>query len=488
MKFLIEGRKEDLLKKYMGEYDVQLLDAVLNDEFIKRTNYKYADWILKNLEFSNTPHALEVLQLVKDFDRISKNLEKKDINQYPDVAELGGVLKSYTSKSQEKKIDSDAKKIYEDSRVLIVKPTTHRASCKYGAGTKWCTTQSSPGYFDKYTTGGGQLYYVLVKDIDSSNKFYKMALHKTKYENTWYDSQDNVMPPREVEMIVIGIGKKGFQKIEEDFKNSVRSKSEEILSQLFNIDFEVEYKLKNFSKTGKDLTFKLSNPVSSESGHGEVWLDVKFDGKSIEQGLLAFTFDQENLDQEINQLFVDVGYWPNDDFEPVLDNWNSLYNISLTTALPLNKESLPQKFYEEMLKKVIQLTIRDNDLLKYVTGGKTFWYPARSSYGFTFKENKGLINKLINYIDSGKKGSALDFLIDSKIIKPVEQNGEKIYVNKNGVRIQPKGYFSSFFASAILAKIISYEKQGRRHILTKGENFEKFKEGNLKPTDKYKPL
>ena len=47
MKLLIEGRKEDLLKKYMGEYDVELLDTVLNDEFIKRTNYKYADWILK---------------------------------------------------------------------------------------------------------------------------------------------------------------------------------------------------------------------------------------------------------------------------------------------------------------------------------------------------------------------------------------------------------------------------------------------------------
>ncbi|MFZ4600680.1 MAG: hypothetical protein ACOYNN_18715, partial [Terrimicrobiaceae bacterium] len=117
---LSEGRRETLLKKYMGEYDMQTLDTILNDEFTKATNYKYVDWIFNHLDFSSTAHALEVLQLVKDFDRIGKNLEKKDINQYPDVAELMGVIQSYSSKSQEKKIESDAKKIYEDGRILIV--------------------------------------------------------------------------------------------------------------------------------------------------------------------------------------------------------------------------------------------------------------------------------------------------------------------------------------------------------------------------------
>ena len=489
MKLLIEGRKEDLLKKYMGEYDVELLDTVLNDEFIKRTNYKYADWILKKLDWSTTPHALRVLELVKDFDRISKNLEKKDINQYPDVAELEGVLKSYSSKSQEKKIDSDAKKIYEDSRVLIVKPITHKASCKYGAGTKWCTTQTSPGYFDKYTTGANQLYYVLVKNMDNSNKFYKMALHKNRNENTWYDSHDTVMPPREVEMIVIGVGKKGFEKIEEDYNSSVISRSSKILQELFNYTFEFEYTLNNFSNTGKDLKFKIDGPVTNEYGHGQIWLNIFYDNKIIEGGSLNFVFEPKKLDDEwVKSMFVDIGYWPDDELDPVLENWSNLYNLSITTSLPIKDKSTAKTFYTEMLKKVIQLTIRDNNLLKYVSGGKIIWNPDRHSYGFTFKKNKGVINKLINYLDSGKKGSALDFLIDSEIIKPVEENGEKIYFNKKGMRIQPKGYFSSFFSSAILAKILSYEKQGRRFILTKGENFEEFKKGNLKPTDKYKPL
>ena len=103
MKFLLEGRREDLLKKYMDEFDMTVLDAVLNDPFTKSTNYKYADWIFKKLEFNSLPLVMEVLELVKQFDRVGKNLEIKDINQYPDVVELRYAIENYTSKSQEKK-------------------------------------------------------------------------------------------------------------------------------------------------------------------------------------------------------------------------------------------------------------------------------------------------------------------------------------------------------------------------------------------------
>jgi len=136
MKFLLESRRGELFNKYMSEYDPQILNTVFNDEFSKRTNYKYVDWILSHLEFPTNPHALEVLELVKEFDRIGKNLEVKDLNQYPDIAELKGVIENYTSKSQDKKIEGEAVKVYEDNRVLIIKPLSHKASCKYGAGTK----------------------------------------------------------------------------------------------------------------------------------------------------------------------------------------------------------------------------------------------------------------------------------------------------------------------------------------------------------------
>ena len=95
MKFLLEGRKEDLLQKYMEEFDISVLDAVLNDPFTKTTNYKYADWIFDKLEFNSLPLVLEVLELVKQFDRIGKNLNIKDLYQYPDMVELRAAIENY---------------------------------------------------------------------------------------------------------------------------------------------------------------------------------------------------------------------------------------------------------------------------------------------------------------------------------------------------------------------------------------------------------
>jgi hypothetical protein len=486
MKFLLEGRKEDLLKKYSSEYDLDLLDTVLNDSFIKSTNYKYADWILKNLEFTSTSHALQTIELVKTFDRIGKNLQLKDINQYPDLAELRAVIDNYASKSQEKKVDSEAKRIFEDSRVLIIRPYSHKASCKYGAGTKWCTTQSSPGYYHKYTSTGNALYYVIIKDLDSSNKFYKMALHKTKNNDTWYDSYDIQMPPREVEMIVLGIGKKGFEAIENDFKSTVKTKKNEIIDKLF-AQGVVTQEIKNFFDTGKNLVFTLGHPsYIPDMDSGEIKLQVRYDNEIIEQGNIFFKFDSERFeDENIKSMFTDIGFSEDDEFTPKLHNWNTLYKLDFVDLLPIDGENLFNEFYGKMLKSISNKVIQDENFLRFIKGqDKSFWRPARNSYGYTFKENKGLINKLVTYIDSGKRGNALDFLVDSEILTMVNDNGVKKYLNKNGARIQPKGYFSSFFASAILAKIISYERQGRRFILSKGENFDKFKEGKLIPLDK----
>jgi len=111
-------------------------------------------------------------------------------------------------------------------------------------------------------------------------------------------------------------------------------------------------------------------------------------------------------------------------------------------------------------------------------GDKKGWKPNRSSYGFTF-ERKGLINKLVNYLDSGKEGSAMDFLEDSKIVRIMTNpDGTKKYIGKKGY-IEPKGYFSSFFTSARNAGILSSERKNKKNILTKGPNFDDFKKGNL---------
>tara|TARA_R110002020_G_scaffold113236_2_gene260253 strand:- start:1108 stop:2034 length:927 start_codon:yes stop_codon:yes gene_type:complete len=43
-------------------------------------------------------------------------------------------------------------KLFEDKNILALKPLTHQASCKYGAGTKWCVTmRDTDKYWENYT-------------------------------------------------------------------------------------------------------------------------------------------------------------------------------------------------------------------------------------------------------------------------------------------------------------------------------------------------
>lgn len=481
---LSEGRKETLLNKYSDSFSLEQFNHLLNDEFIKNTNYKYADFILDRLQKSynltpGTTHIQDAIDVVKDFDRIKGNLEKKDINQYKTLSELNDVVSNYTSKSQEKKIDSDAVKIYEDSRILIVKPMTHKASCKYGAGTKWCTTQSSPGYYEKYTQGNDSLYYLIMKDFDISNKFYKIALHKTRNEEIWYDAQDTVLPPREVDILKVGIGKKANELINKDFGANL-NKSLMVLFDENNKNHVVVEK--NLYKSGKPLVFDFSNPhLSNEEGQFanmelKIYLGSGDDKILLEKGIAFINYKLDG-----NNLTTDIGFMPDDEFESPV-NIESLWRGSFALRnFPLMVTADPGSFkrFTIILSSQIWREIQyDEELQKYVLGNKKTWNPNRIDYGFTF-QRKGLINKLVDYLDSGKEGNAMDFLIDSEVVeKKIYPHGTVKYVGKKGF-ISPKGYFSSFFASAVRAGILKYERKNKKSILTKGPNFDDFKEGNL---------
>ena len=63
-------------------------------------------------------------------------------------------------------------KLYEDDKFLLVIPYTHEASCKYGAGTKWCTTgrdDKGSEWFEKHDKVGA-LGYLIIKDKELSDK------------------------------------------------------------------------------------------------------------------------------------------------------------------------------------------------------------------------------------------------------------------------------------------------------------------------------
>jgi len=497
---IVEGRKEDLRKKYTEKFKEypENLDFILGISDLADTNFKYADFVLRELHPNTSDEEIEdAIELVKDFDRFKQSLEVKDINQY-DLDGLKSIIDNHktTSKSQLKKIDtSDAKKLYEDDNLLIVKPLTYESSCKYGSGTRWCTT-STQSHFKSYTEDGQSLYYVILKKFDISNKFYKIAIHMKPNLETWYDATDEVMSDREKEVFNLG-APKVIQTIRKNYEESLNKKYDLFFKNLFNFN---NYKFANVSslfKTTHKIGIEFQKPelILDMPNHATIELNISVDEDNIDQYLVMITYDVRKMENIYNgnDILFTIGY-SGDDFEikPEFDfgieNVTNKVQIYISNFHYFDDKTINNTF-DEICRRIESQVInkmKENDefMLSITDGkGKTVWTPNRSSYGFTFKRNSGLIKKLIDYLDSGKEGTKLDFLVDVGSLDKMNINGKPQYSHKNKndwkISSEFRGQLSGFFNSAKLAGILDYDKKGNQFILKKGKNFDKFKEGQL---------
>ena len=217
--FLVEGKKEDAYKKLFQkfpDYD-NTIERILDSD---PTGSRFITWIEKSLEekltelqekslsqrekieqtqyliqlfeevvgtFSNnvnriTPKILEKLKVAQtwndnkmseeDLERILKS--PKDIFSYnlDQLFVLTTILKKNLSeKSKQKTAKKESDVIYDDGRYLVVRPNSHKASCYYGANTKWCTTAENDRHFEDYKSRGSLYYF-----IDRRNAKEKMAV------------------------------------------------------------------------------------------------------------------------------------------------------------------------------------------------------------------------------------------------------------------------------------------------------------------------
>lgn len=221
---IFEGKKDDAIKRLVQKFPnwEKYIKPIMDSD---PTGSRYILWIEKNLSrtLSNyeksenqTPEERELLgqNLVykfeetlpvfsTDINKISpkflenfKNFQTFNTNIISDE-ELQKILKSprdifsydlrqlslltsllqrtTSEKSKARKAKSETNFIFNDGNVIVVQAKTHKASCYYGANTKWCTTSESPDYFNKYTKSG-DLYYV----IDKKNRREKMAVYIPK--------------------------------------------------------------------------------------------------------------------------------------------------------------------------------------------------------------------------------------------------------------------------------------------------------------------
>ena len=236
---LLEGRVEDVYTKRISGESPQI-EKIYYDEIVPGSasinpNHKYLDWITKNwsptdVEGDEITHNLkEILLAVSKFDTQNQRLKIKDLNQYKNLEQLFDTLQELGQTARRTvEISDEVDRIYEDNRFVVVVPKTHKSSCYYGAGTKWCTaSKDTDSHFSNYKSSG-ELYYIIDKTLPTSSPYYKVALNKKLAGLTedFWDVQDKPITDTTKIMTIIQ-----NKKMLEDIRNHFGVKFEERIKQ-----------------------------------------------------------------------------------------------------------------------------------------------------------------------------------------------------------------------------------------------------------------
>ena len=193
VQIILEGRKEDFAKKFSNKFTEEQLRAIIDKSDVLPGQHKYLNFLGKVVNPKNFNADLNiVVKLLEKFSTVSQNLSLKDINQYDKISTLKKVLDDYDNRiRREIKTVDDADVVYEDDEMTVVSPKTHKSSCYFGSGTKWCTAASDSGHYDRYNQDG-KLFYFVSKTKPTSDPTYKVALLK-KFDGTetYYNAPDD---------------------------------------------------------------------------------------------------------------------------------------------------------------------------------------------------------------------------------------------------------------------------------------------------------
>jgi len=508
---LFEGRKEDVYRKFQKSIDAErdmlsiymedasAYDFLLDDPFMKETNYKYLGDALEHYYtvnyYSGEPITLDrdsarnslfnirreiegLIDYLRIFDTHKSKFKYPEFRKYlPFLQEFFQEAKKIKDEVENKKKEESAKKggvkIFEDNRLLIVKPTTYEASCSYGAGTKWCTTMANqPSYFNQYSSNGN-LYYLILKGVDRNNKFYKMAIHAPKgkrfdVDSVWYDASDERLTNREKESVLAHMPKDAYNAMSQDFEKSFPEDNViEVISRVLpkvNVSLKSDY----YFKGGK-IEILIDSPDVEEIEDASLIFGSQFsvnvekDGREVhtESGLISGTIEPYQNQILLPQYYIlraDIEIYQFDNLK-IVERYKDSDTIQLDNSRKADPDYIKamldnfiNNLYYGFKYKVENRLKTDDDLIEKYPPKKAKAY-TNAGYTFTGKGNltKAFMNYLSN-IPKGKAGSKDEFL------------------TKLGRRTGP-GQYSSFFSALAQAGIT--ERQGRSGLV-KGKNFDKF--------------
>jgi hypothetical protein len=508
---LFEGRKEDSYKKYQKSIDAErkmistymddasAYDFIIDEPFMKETNYKYLNDILEHYYtvnyYSGEVEPLDkegarnlLFRMRSEIDKIVASLDTfekhKSKFKYPEFRKYSTNIEDFFKEAQKIKTDVETKqteksakkevdKIFENDTLLIVKPKSFVASCYYGSGTKWCTTmKGQPSYFNQYSSNGN-LYYLILKNVDRSNKFYKMAIQVPKNKrfdeaSIWYDSTDERLTSREKESVLAHMPKDAYNAIVNDYKNSFPE--ENPIDFIYKIMPNVNQSLVTTYKfKGGELKLAIDSPEIEDTDTNSLrisstWgISEQRNGKEVyhEEGAIdCYLEPYPNQVLLPNYYIVKISYEiipysdtkivKRDDVETTLRLDNERKNDPEYVRIQLNG-SLKQIFDD--LRNKMEYSLRnDEDLLEK--------YPPTKSKAYTMSK----------YTFTGKGALTKSFMEYLKNIPEGKVGNKNEFLTQIGRRSGP-GQYSSFFSASNMAGISA--RQGKSGLV-KGPNFDKF--------------
>jgi len=155
-------------------------------------NRGFFDWLYRlyakgNLPINKLDKVKEYLHLFKSYINVIPQ-EYRDINKLKSLDDLYNVVREFegkedvipVSKTQQiKKIKEEVDKVYDDGDWIVLVPTTERAACIVGKGTKWCTSADENNHFEDYYNRGN-LYIIIDKN---NNKKYQLHIEKKEFKD-----------------------------------------------------------------------------------------------------------------------------------------------------------------------------------------------------------------------------------------------------------------------------------------------------------------
>lgn len=284
----------------------------------------------------------KAISLMDDFFEYQKMLPKNDFAQYSSADEMESAIlnakKVKTEKSEKKSASSDIDKIYEDDNVLVIKAKTHEASCKYGAGTKWCTAaKKTDEDWLRHNQTGVEFIWINKKLLSDDNN-HKLSLF-FKYNDKRVDwcnriNRCNSTAPYEKNDLGVENWKRIFELCQNYFDKSLEEylkKRAEWDKNLLEKEAEFLNKIndEDFLRNIMNDTFNSLTPYDFEALIFKILRTLEYDGmlQYSRYDILHYIINTTALINEFSEIFSDM-FFNNVDLFKIYYNDTASYFFS----------------------------------------------------------------------------------------------------------------------------------------------------------------